>query len=68
MKSKLDRLLQKGANKPSAKRLSDDQEVEIVSSEMALEVRGGDKDYSPTYEHQAENQRPITGPSILLNG
>ena len=40
--------------------------IELVSDEMALQLRGGDKDYSPTYERETEQRDKFTNPSMLL--
>ena len=65
MKADWKNFLQKVVRNPTTKRLSG-QDVELVSDELALEVRGGDKDYSPTYEHCVEKRQKFTDPSILL--
>lgn len=65
MKSDWKNYLQKVTRNPTTKRFSV-QDIELVSDELALEVRGGDKDYSPTYEHTVDKQQKFTDPSILL--
>jgi hypothetical protein len=41
--------------------------VEPITDDMALEVRGGDKDYYPTYEYQKTKQSSFSDPSMLLD-
>ncbi|WP_461113188.1 hypothetical protein [Spirosoma jeollabukense] len=65
MKSSWKNYLQKVTRNPMTRRISG-KDVELVSDELALEVRGGDKDYSPTYEHIVDKQQKFTDPSILL--
>lgn len=43
-------------------------EIESISNETALQLRGGDKDYSPTYDHTLVNKNEqFSNPSILLD-
>ncbi|MCK8495280.1 hypothetical protein M0L20_25660 [Spirosoma sp. RP8] len=65
MESGWKNFLQKVNRNPTTKRISG-QDLELVSNELALEVRGGDKDYSPTYEHIVAKQQKFVDPSILL--
>lgn len=65
MKSFLEKFMPK-AMADSVSRKLKSNEIELVSDELALKVRGGDKDYSPTYEHEVEKQSKFTDPSILL--
>ena len=44
-----------------------DSEIELVSDETALEVRGGDKDYTPMYDEESEGYSKWFSPSVLLN-
>ncbi|ADB36956.1 hypothetical protein [Spirosoma linguale] len=65
MALKWESFLQKVTRNPTTKRLLK-EDVELISDQLALEVRGGDKDYSPVYEHTVENQRKFSSPSVLL--
>lgn len=65
MRSILDKLRQKTQSELFS-RLIIGEGIEVVSDEMALQVRGGDKDYSPTYERETEQCDKFTNPSILL--
>ena len=44
-----------------------DSEIELVSDETAIEVRGGDKDYTPMYDDETEGYAKWFSPSVLLN-
>ena len=44
-----------------------DSEIELVSDESAIEVRGGDKDYTPMYDDEVEEHSKWFSPSVLLN-
>jgi hypothetical protein len=44
-----------------------DSEIELVSDETAIEVRGGDKDYTPMYDDETEGYSKWFSPSVLLN-
>lgn len=44
-----------------------DSEIELVSDESAIEVRGGDKDYTPMYDDEVEEYSKWFSPSVLLN-
>jgi hypothetical protein len=65
MKPNWGKFLQKTTHNPAVKRLCGEN-IELVSDDLALEVRGGDKDYSPTYEYEAEKKEKFTNPSFLL--
>jgi hypothetical protein len=65
METRWGKLFRKKANQLVAKSLQFDG-IELVTNEQALSLRGGDKDYSPTYEYQVEESDKFTGPSILL--
>ncbi len=41
-------------------------QVEVLSDQAALQVRGGDKDYSPAYDNQLDDKNRMTDPSLLL--
>jgi hypothetical protein len=43
-----------------------DSEIEMMSDETALQVRGGDKDYTPRYEDLPDTDSNWFFPSILL--
>ena len=59
------KLLQKTTGNSAAKQLCAER-IELVPDDFALEIRGGDKDYSPTYEYEMEKREKFTDPSILL--
>lgn len=65
METKWSNLFKKKANQLVAKSLKLDG-VELITNEQALSLRGGDKDYSPTYEYQVVESSKFTDPSILL--
>jgi hypothetical protein len=44
-----------------------DSEIELVSDETAIEVRGGDKEYTPMYDDETEGHSKWFSPSVLLN-
>lgn len=58
-------IIGRSAGSPGAKRLTGEN-VELISDEMAMHLRGGDKDYSPMYEHEVEKQGRLTDPSMLV--
>ncbi len=44
-------------------------EIELLGDEAGQTIRGGDKDYAPNYEEEADNKKAFNWftPSILLN-
>lgn len=65
MEMKWIKFIQKVTHNSTTRRLLG-EDVELISDQLATEVRGGDKDYSPTYEHTMEKRQTFTDPSILL--
>lgn len=66
MRSTLDKLLLKLKADPLTKTMTGEG-IELISDAMTLQLRGGDKDYSPTYEYKSEQPDKFTDPTILLN-
>lgn len=66
MKKTLGTFYEEISKKSSSKRFLD-SEIEMVSDETALQVRGGDKDYTPMYEEASTNHSKWFFPSVLLN-
>jgi hypothetical protein len=66
MKKTLGTFFEKIVEKSESKSFLD-SEIEMVSDETALQVRGGDKDYTPMYEEVSNTNSRWFFPSVLLN-
>ena len=66
MRKTLGTFYEKITSKSDSKKFLD-SEIELVSDETALEMRGGDKDYTPMYDDETEEYSKWFSPSVLLN-
>ena len=66
MKKTLSTFFEEASKKSESKNFLD-SEIEMVSNETALQVRGGDKDYTPIYEEISSTRSKWFFPSVLLN-
>jgi hypothetical protein len=66
MKKTLGTFFEKIGEKSESKSFLD-SEIEMVSDETALQVRGGDKDYTPMYEEVSNTHSKWFFSSVLLN-
>ncbi|GAB2799146.1 hypothetical protein GCM10027275_51210 [Rhabdobacter roseus] len=39
---------------------------DLLTDQDALLIRGGDKDYAPTYEHESEDRLTLVEPAMLI--
>lgn len=66
MKKALSTFFKEVSTKSDSKKFLD-SEIEMVSDDSALQVRGGDKDYTPIYEEISSTRSKWFFPSVLLN-